>query len=647
MPTKRHSRDYIVFSAVALCLGLLVLLAYRPGLQGPFLFDDFASLSTLGATGEIDTLAELRRYLASGTAGPTGRPFALLSFLIDDYSWPSNPYSFKRTNLLLHLLNGVFLFSIVRLLLHSQSPTHTTRPVLIPGFVTCFWLFHPLLVSTVLYPVQRMTILATLFVLVGILIYLVGRRCVRTKPAVAAILMTLAIAIFTPLAALSKENGAMLPLLLFVIECTFIRGSPSLLWWQQLHRHILLTLPSAAILGYLISYAVRVWPNNGAYADRAFSLPERLLTQIHVLGSYLQNWFLPGTNYRGLLGEFPIASTLENPGTLFGLSLLIAITAAALHFRRTLPLSAGAWLFFLTGHVVESTAIPLELYFEHRNYLPTLFLGFPIAGIVLCALNNRLLQQIILMTILAILLGLTWDRASLWGDPTNLHVYWAERHPYSQRAQRAAALELERTGQLNEAYQLLQGGITRMPDNAALHLHQLALLCKYAPERTVNKVFAQTVTGVRNGTYEPGTFTLLRQLVQSITGGRCDGLGPTDAGILLDAVAAGQTPEQSRFTKFQIAHTRAVVTLKAGNIGVAADLFRDAFELRPHPETGLQQAAQLATAGALDHALDHLALVKSHVRRGQTLNNVIGPKIWLRDIQHLENQIRVNGETQQ
>src|SRR5688572_2168657 len=98
--------------------GLLALAwcAYRPGLSGGFLFDDFANLPSLGAGGRIDNAAAFWRYLTSGSADPTGRPVSLLSFLIDARDWPADAAPFLRTNVLLHLLNGALLFVLLRTL---------------------------------------------------------------------------------------------------------------------------------------------------------------------------------------------------------------------------------------------------------------------------------------------------------------------------------------------------------------------------------------------------------------------------------------------------------------------------------------------------------------------------------------------------
>src|SRR5690606_37841984 len=78
-------------------LGMLavVAVAYWPGLSGAFLFDDFINLDALGRYGGVRDFKTFLYFLTSGTADPTGRPVAQLSFLLDATNWPADPYPFK------------------------------------------------------------------------------------------------------------------------------------------------------------------------------------------------------------------------------------------------------------------------------------------------------------------------------------------------------------------------------------------------------------------------------------------------------------------------------------------------------------------------------------------------------------------------
>ena len=118
-------------AAIPLILLLLLLatawIAYSPGAHGNFLFDDFANLTALGVTGPIETWPSFWRYITSGTADPTGRPLTLLTFLLDAHNWPADPFPFKRTNLILHLLNGALLALLLRQLGRTVFSTSDQR----------------------------------------------------------------------------------------------------------------------------------------------------------------------------------------------------------------------------------------------------------------------------------------------------------------------------------------------------------------------------------------------------------------------------------------------------------------------------------------------------------------------------------------
>jgi len=136
---------------VLLALLVVAIAAYAPGLHGGFLFDDYINLPSLGAQGPIDNWAAFWRYISSGTADPTGRPLTLLTFLLDARDWPASPYSFKRTSLVLHLINGALLYALLCRLgaaLHGRADETTRRSARIAASL---WLLHPLFVSTTLY----------------------------------------------------------------------------------------------------------------------------------------------------------------------------------------------------------------------------------------------------------------------------------------------------------------------------------------------------------------------------------------------------------------------------------------------------------------------------------------------------------------
>src|SRR5690606_14645559 len=132
--------------------------------------DDAGSIGTLKATSFSPD--ELVYDVTHNTSGLLGRPVSVLSLVFTKVLHGPGTWGFKYHNLLLHLLNTVLLFwLLIRLLPRMPPGISSGRACLIAGTACCLWLLHPLMVSTVLYAVQRMAQLATLFTLAALLCY--------------------------------------------------------------------------------------------------------------------------------------------------------------------------------------------------------------------------------------------------------------------------------------------------------------------------------------------------------------------------------------------------------------------------------------------------------------------------------------------
>jgi hypothetical protein len=180
----------------------------------------------------------------------------------------------------------------------------------------------------------------------------------------------------------------------------------------------------------------------GAYQFREFSLLERLLTEARILWMYLAQILWPNVHILGLYHDDIVISTgLRQPlSTLFSvgawLLVLAGIVASAL-WRRGRLLAFGV-SFFLIGHVLESTIFSLELYFEHRNYLPSLGIWFALVAII-AQLQQRwpLLRDWLLAALAFVLLRnivLLGSQAVVWSDHRLVHMEAANYHPQSARA---------------------------------------------------------------------------------------------------------------------------------------------------------------------------------------------------------------------
>ncbi|CAI8832807.1 tetratricopeptide repeat protein [Methylocaldum szegediense] len=588
----------------------LTLVVYWFGLKGPFLFDDFANLPALADFGGIRDFQSLRLFLLNGIAGPTGRPLSLLSFLIDDNAWPSDPWHFKYTNLMFHLLNGCLLSWLTFRIFKFRGRSDAAAGW-IALFIGSFWLLHPLNVSTVLYVVQRMAMLSTLFVLTGLLVYVRGRTLLAEARPSAYLWMTAGIG-FTVLATLSKENGALLPVLALALEYTVLSSAdkrPNTMW-----QSILLWLPTGAITVYLFWEGI----TGRGFGGRSFTVSERLLTECRVLLDYLFHWFMPFAPTRGLFAEdYPISTGLFSPPTtLLALTTLAAAFIGAVWKRDAHPTVALGILFFLGGHLIESTSVPLEIYFEHRNYLPAMFLFLPIAEYgVENARKVRLLP--VFLGVLVLGMAFTTHRlVRIWSDEARLALYRAEQNPFSGRAQGAAASALDRLGYSQAALNILTRAIERQPTDIHLHLHYLVQACYSASLHPED--FERALEKFRRTKFNFRSYPLFESMMETLPNGDCTELGFEQLHALLDAFERNPGASDSGARR-QIHHLRGLLYARQKAGDSAFKEFRESLRLRPDISAGLLEVSILATHGLYAEALQLLDSVRTLPNSGNNL----------------------------
>ena len=508
------------------CLALFALLVltwlcYSPGLGGPLLLDDEPVLLPLFQqldAGNWRTVAP--QFVWTGT-GPLGRPLAMLSFIASIVTH-GDVAGLKLDNVFLHLLCGVLVVAWVRVL---QLAAGTARPgapwtaLLVGGL----WLLHPLMVSTVLYAVQRMTVLSTLFTLLGLLAYTLGRtrqRAAAQDPCAAGplaradatgqlaqaaarltgwrfsslALLLMCFLVCLPLAVLSKENGVLLVPLCALVEAIVFRASGT----PQQRRAVrgifgvLLVLP--IVLGVTVFLPAISTVLAQGYALRNFTLGERLLTESRVLVLYLVEWAAPlARNLSFYHDNFPVSHGWWAPWTTaasFG--LLGAVTVVSYRVRRSLPLVSLGWSMFLVGHSLEAGVVPLELVFEHRNYLPSIGLALalvslpwaralsrgvarPLAPYLPIANARRYGRRVSALFALVLLIACAYQtsvRSHTWGQAGRLFPRLYAANPDSPRLAALFANTYANAGQFDSALRVLDH-----QDTLGAMLQRLDLVC--------------------------------------------------------------------------------------------------------------------------------------------------------------------------
>ncbi len=452
-------------------IAALPLLIYYPGINGPFIFDDFSNIvqnrSLHIENFSPQTLQEAAKSLSSG---PFGRPLAALSFAFNYYLSNNldDPSGFKLFNVIIHSLNSLLVFWFMWLLL-TRLREHPARPfgglpentpVYLAGFCALIWAVHPIQLTSILYVVQRMTSMASLFMLLALISYISARNAQLQGQQRKTALWLAGVPLWAIFALLSKETGLLLFPYIIVIElCLFSNASP---WnhWHELNKKTQRIILSAAGLALILVIGASILYSLPRYNVREFTMLERLLTEGRVLIFYITQILIPRLSSFGIYhDDIAVSLSLLQPWTtLPAIILVIALLLSAFPLRHKLPLLSFGILWFFASHVLESTLFPLELTHEHRNYLASLgIILILIQGLILLHKNYHDKRVWLFIPVIVVFLSLiTAVRSHQWKDTMTLYQAQVWNHPESPRAWGDLSSIYIRNNQLEKALSAAQ-----------------------------------------------------------------------------------------------------------------------------------------------------------------------------------------------
>ncbi|CRI66655.1 conserved membrane hypothetical protein [Thiocapsa sp. KS1] len=496
---------------------IVVYLLYAPGINGPSYYDDTHSLDRLN---EVYDAGSALFFVFSGDTGPLGRPLSLATFLPYAPDWKSNLTEIFTANILLHLLNGTLLFWFAFTLLSITTANEQIRCAWIALFAATIWLFLPINVSTNLIPIQRMASLSTMFVLIGLLSFIKGLKCSNSAPKLAFLLQFLGLGVATGLAALSKESGFLLVAFALVIESTVLSTSP-----LRKRYHTLRVILYSCVFAVLAWAFVRVLASpQEAYVLRDFGLLERLITQSVILWDYLRLAFLPRavsySPFHDAYSTYTSTSDLLVVAAILSWPILIYISAK---WRKRYRFMSFGILWFLAGHLLESTILPLELYFEHRNYIP--LIGLVIAGAYGTAILIEKHRRITTLAAGAyiLLLGLTlFQTTTLWGNRAVAAEIWYINNPASPRAAQNLAILYNEQRNSPAVMHVFNALSEACPSCLSSILQSAGVACHFPSLGSIDNLLNKALARAPDARFDPGAPALLNQIYDQVKQSRCD-----------------------------------------------------------------------------------------------------------------------------
>jgi len=536
-----------------------------------------------------------------------GRIVSMASFVANvSMDGEVSPRSLKITNFVIHVIIGLLLFLLARKLALANGYEKQASWLAIG--VAALWVLAPINLASSWYAVQRMAQLSAMFVAVGLLAYIALRQDTSLKrrlwvwfPGVLAALV---------LATASKENGLLLIPMLFLVEAIFFRFAG----WSSA-SNIIRYLVILFFFGFAF-LALLVAAGSVDYSHLPYTMTERLLTQPRVIFLYLQQIILPFGNDPGVIFPVRISTNILSPWTtlpaITGILGLVALAVTL--WRRGYLLASFGILFFFVGHLMESTVIPLEPAYLHRNYLPSfgIYMLLTTGGFELTRRGFGKLVLFVFSLLLILFVITAWTKAAAWQSEASYHTATYRHHPDSIRASINFGAVLAGTGKQNEAVQILDAGLEEHFKQAATPLIARIFFACSSSESITPEVYAAIEQSEHWGS-ENELSQALYNLSSALDAG-CPGLDPGQLADSLQALAAQQRKYRGR--SWHVDYFVALLRDKAGQPGLSNAYLLNLLQ-QGEPRAGMFLAERLLEQGSHSEALDTLRKVQVHATRDE------------------------------
>lgn len=445
------SRSHALQNCAALAVIFVTGIAlYGHTLQAPWYLDDVYAILENPVVRDLDLAT--RRLLT-----PRGIPY--WTFSLNHHLGGFDLAGFHAVNIAIHLLTSCLVF----LILKRAFPLFSWLPL------ACALIFvaHPLQTQAVTYIVQRMTSLSALFLFLSLYFYLRAREAFHREGRLTApdhLLFYLLALLAGAAAAYSKENAAILPLLLILFDRYFL---PRSFGWRGLIAYVtpFLLVPS------WLAFRMVLLPVSGGKELASLGSVQKLaafdnmsplhylFTEFSVLWIYIRLLFLP---YGQTLDySYPIINALFTIKNFIAFSGLSVLGALSYSLRNRQPLISIGIAWFFAALLVESSVIILDPIFEHRLYIPLFGFSLVIAGIAGYLKSN--VAKLFLFSLIMIFSMTTFVRNNVWNNKIEFLESNLRSAPHSERVMLGLAVSYIDHDRIKEAEDLLHKAIETNP----------------------------------------------------------------------------------------------------------------------------------------------------------------------------------------
>ena len=429
-----------LLSSFCIVAAVWIYCLYSGALHAPFIYDDLDQIAnnpTLQSWHAVYT-----RFLLApvsfasgflGGGGSTYRPVFWISLAVDQHLWGTNASGFHFTNLLLHWLNGILLFQLLRRL--KLSP-------LISGLAAFVWLGLPINSEAVAWISARAYLLSTAFLLLALLAALFYVRRKSWLP----------LAVFTVsalMADFSHEQG-MLLLALLALAYLVERGNEPKRWIVLGAISLLVDACYSAS-----KLAVGAMPGHGARTLWSVGLE---------FWQYIQIIALP--IHMSMERSSAVPANTPSLSAFAAWAALIGLAATAFFIRKRAATMAAGLVVLLIGLLPYCGFIYIYQGMAERfAYLASI--GFVLIIVTGAMLGKPLLRRVLLVCLVVWVAWGAWrltKRVQDWQQPVALYRNSLETTPRSPSLQENLGVALRESGDQDAALKAFQTAIQLKPD---------------------------------------------------------------------------------------------------------------------------------------------------------------------------------------
>lgn len=589
-------------------LSLAIWLLYGLALPGRLMFDDSYNLKALA---DVHDWSSAIGFMTSGKVGALGRPLALATFVPQASAWPDNAAAMLRVNFAIHLAAIWASFMLATGLARLRSTTPDHAPLWIGLGVAALWGLSPFLATTHLMIIQRMASLSGLFVLAGLAAFVWAHILTVSRPRLARIVLVTGLGLATALATLSKENGALLPLLALVILWLWI--PPERRLSHPVDRALialLAILPSVLVIGYLAIQLPGIL-EHGYGPIRYFTPAQRLLSQPTIVLDYLHNLLLPRAIHASPYMDWLPAPKgwLDPPITLIAALVWGGLVTVAIFLRRSAPYVLFGLAFFLVGHLLESGILGLELYFAHRNYVPAFGVYFGLVfGLARVSILYRRLAVAGLATYTLMFGIVLFQVTSAWNQLQFSVEAWMKLNPYSERGAQFLTNYYLLNGDLINTQRVLDDFVKHNPDVPLIQIER-TMIC-LGREEQYPELLRDVLQRLPTAFFEPPATLELIEIAQGNPSLLCPKRDHAAVAAMADALLANPPYANEPITKSNLFLAKAFTSVAMNKPNEAIDLAMQAYRLNSEIDVALFTAAIIVKSGQIEQARHFLEEVR-------------------------------------